>query len=1104
MHHRVIPLRSHYSLSDLVLASAAKELHTGISKGTIESPELVEVQKFFSDRLDNASETMPFKNLSMSIQLASNLSSHDLKPFVHVFTSLPDQGTGPLDLLYARKRILQEVMFSSGESSSTFRTFEKTEDAIDKGIAHIEAESSMVDGSIQVPLGEFFEDPDFGAIVSESKDFRLFFPDLQASRMPTKSKDFSWGHGSNTLYPADTTVYFQVHSRISNHEGNDSYELTGTGHIHLSTMIKRVLQERKKAHGRDAEFVSMEIPLILNCVSAQDPKAKLVDHVSSPKRSGAEEDLESEGKALYEGSLFLHIDLEDKDTHQFFSSLASGRPVFEELEKRDITEGNFSHVANTMRYHVIRDMSPFIPEFTSSIPISVEYTPSSGRTGNRTIGDPIIRETKGWVFQPSLKEGERIHAPYNKGTVHTMPGFTYYHDKMMQRLPDTRFILNTARIVLDRHGFSERAFVHASNNVVKETKSGEMYLNPKYIDVLNITSEILCAFPTAMNYRGDYADMNTGIREALRKSQSYFDSHKRFHHMEHATGLTRVPAVPPKHKSKWHHGWDRAKKTGTEMFGDATIDRSGDCEDFAKLINRVIAGINACNTTHPLVTSLQSVLGRYKAYSVLSSVTSASIMTAPDAGDPVSPPSRKGFSHESAGAKVGSAKDLRANIGAHMFTVLIPNRMEERALEATRGSSSGILRSSESSRSSENSRLENKAEDFIADTIPPMVLEGTGPARALLLPQETYHKTMADKVKVINGEMLRVEATARLLTGMPSEQVTAEGLREANTVFSPFTLPIKSSTLVDLNLDERVSSFYRMPVEMFLVENGATDVRVTPKELVSIQMEINEKRAGSTKGESMMGIHLEKYLESESAKESEYFRSRVIPVQLQSRTSENNPSRAGDEPIIGYTYGINMTDIAHRREDLFGLLKTVRSSPAEKQAIDAIMRHANPSVIITVAPQPEALKARKLAKKYQDMLNANIDQTLSRGYMGREEDLHTINLYVRTDNVKEEDMRKLASHLSQNGYTGHEPARVVAESFARGHHLLRVSVPVDVTEAKQLYLEDTGKIIMDNNALAERLGVPAERLSRKEREEAIQYEEKTILVNKLKKLLMGK
>jgi len=1111
-HHRALPLRSQYSLSDLVLASATRELHVGVSSGEKESPEMIELQKHYIKCLDEASESLAFKHLSMSIQLASNLSAQDTEPFVHIFSSLPDQGTGTLDLLYARKRIMQEVMFSSGEQTRSFKSMERSEKALNEQIQRIEETSSMVDGSIQVPLGEFFEDKDYGAIVSEAKDFRMFVPDLmEESKEPGESKhagEFTFDKG---LYPADASMYFQVHSRITNHDGNGSYELTGTGHVHLSTMIKRVLQERKKAgmRGETVDFVSLEVPLILNCVSSQSPDAKVVDHVSVSRNTGAVGDLESKGEALYEGTLFVHVNLEDEETHHFFDAFGAKERAFEHPSKRDITEGNFSHVANTMRYHVIRDMAPFIPEFTSNIPISVKESEVVQHADGRTeiIGEPIVRQAKGWVFQPSLKEGERIHAPYNKGTTHTTPGFTYYHDKMMQRLPDTRFILNTTRIVLDRWDMSEKDFIQATEVPVSKNEEGQMQISPKYVDVVNITSEILCAFPTAMNYRGDYADMNTAIRRAMRKSEGYFEHHRNFAHMEHATGLTRVPAVKVHTRSKWHASWDKDKKSGTEMFGDAMMDRSGDCEDFAKLINRVIAGIKSCNTTHPLVTSVQSVLDKYSAYSVLSSVTSASIMTAPDDGS--SKASLFGeelnFAHEDSGDEVGSAKDLKANFGAHMFTVLIPKRMEERALEATKGttylkSSATISGGKKSSGATSEEITEHEEARFLADNLPPAVLEGTGPARALLLPQEAYHRGMREKVRAINAEMLRIEATARLMTGLSSEQLTSEALREANTIFSPFTLPIRGNTLVDINRDERVSSFYRMPVEMFRVEDGITDERVVPKELVAVQREINEKRG--IEGSSMM-MNLRLDFVEEEGEESDYFLSRVLPVQLKTRSDVDARNHAG-ETVVGYTYGINMTDIAHRREDLFGLLKTIRSSEEETQAIDDVMRHANPSMVMQTAPAKEIEDAERLAYRYEKKLNANIDKTLSRGYMGREEDLYTVNLYVRTDNVKYEQIDRLASHLADNGYTGQEAVRVVPESFARGHHLLRLSIPVDTTEAKQAFTSEDGTLTIENNALAENLDKPSDKMSREDRERLVELEEKKLIVKELRHVLSGK
>jgi hypothetical protein len=95
-------------------------------------------------------------------------------------------------------------------------------------------------------------------------------------------------------------------------------------------------------------------------------------------------------------------------------------------------------------------------------------------------------------------------------------------------------------------------------------------------------------------------------------------------------------------------------------------------------------------------------------------------------------------------------------------------------------------------------------------------------------------------------------------------------------------------------------------------------------------------------------------------------------------------------------------------------------------------------------------------------------------------------MYIRTDNLKDEHVRKLADHFADNGFVGQAPIRVNAESFTKGHHLLRVSVPVDVTGVKQLYFE--------SDALAERLETPADRHGGTETQKAV-------LLRELKKLM---
>jgi hypothetical protein len=659
--------------------------------------------------------------------------------------------------------------------------------------------------------------------------------------------------------------------------------------------------------------------------------------------------------------------------------------------------------------HIMRDMSPFISEFTKGIPISLE---TETETGGKGIGARETRVVTGWKFEPSLPEGHGIHAPYNKGNTHTLPGFTYFSDRAMQRLPNTEFILHVSRTVLARWNMTEKEY----QNITQNPLDSEGRLRSEYVDALAITSEILTAYPTAMNYRGDYADMNTSV---LRRLHSL--NYRSIHHLEHGTGMTRVPASKP---------WDVHKKIGTEMFGDAVIDKSGDCEDFGKLIDRMVVGIQACKSTHPLIRSTQLVLGEYQPYSVLSSVTSRNIREAPSS-------SSKEEIH--VGVEVGSAEDLKAGIGAHMWTILLPKSMVDHALRETHGISSS------SSTKKKISTLQRK--------LPPLVLEGTGPALSLLLAKESYHESMHDKIGAINNDLARMEALARMMTGLTTDQITFQSMRDGNKLFSPFTLPIRTNRVIDTNVNERPSPFYRMAVEMFSVSKNES---ISPEPLVHLHRQ--EKPFGH----------------SERPKVA-YSGARSIPVLLRPRTESETM-----DPI-GYRYGINVTDLVHRREDLFGLLETVRSSADEQRTINNVMRHAPSSPVIRLCSKAERDAANTSAARVEKILNSeDLQRVISRGFMGRPQDLHEVHMYIRQEDVDEEHLRKMSNHFADNGFIGQDPVRVTAESFTKGHHLLRITVPVDVTGVKQLFFE--------SDALAEHLDKPANR-------------QKEFLVSELKKLV---
>ena len=1021
----MIPLRSHYRLSDLVLEKSTKELEEHVARGRVDMPEWVEIQNHHLKSLENAEAILSFHRLAMSVQMESALpTDHESEPFVHVFTSLPDQGVGSLDLLHARKDLLQEIISSNARGTRT-DSLKELEQEIDERIDELEKSEPIEDGTIQVRMGEFFKDEDYGAVVSEAKEFPLFLPSLGKG---FEDRDF----------PSDTTIHFQVHSKILNNEGNASHQLTGTGFLHLSKLVKEVINHASK--GKEEDYmVSVQIPLKLDSVSSQEPDAKMVYRVSRAH------DLQAENEQLYQGSLFLYVDLRDKDTQDFFQQFERGTG-FTKPSRDDITSGNFAHVATAMRMHIVRDMAPFIPQFTKSIPISLEEEGG--------IGERVDRVFSGWTFEPSLPEGQGIHAPYNKGNVHTPPGFTYFSDRAMQRLPNTEFILHVANTVLDRWDMSEKDFVRYANNpVMKDKVTGKMKLCPHYIDVLAITSETLTAYPTSMNYRGDYADMNTTVVKKLSEGLD----HETFHHLEHGTGMTRIPAV-----SSSSSKWNPSKRIGTEMFGDAVIDKSGDCEDFAKLIDRMVAGVKTSKSTHPLVASLQNVLSNYEPYSVLSSVTSRSIREAPSTSNaPRRKKEGKRFHVAHSGVEVGSAEDLRAGIGAHMWTILLPSSMVEKAVQATRRRTKTLKAVD----------VSDEHMTFIQENIPPLILEGTGPALSLLLAKESYHSTMSDKVVAVNTDLARLEALARMMTGFTSDQITTESMRQSNAIFSPFTIPIQTNRIIDLNANERPSPFYRMAVEMFAIDK---DDRVVPSALVQL-----EKRKNDSKPFPLVG----------KREENMYWRARTIPVQLGPREEKEE-----EETLIGYPYGINLTDLVHRREDIFGMLETIRSSSEEQRAINNVMRHAPPSPVIRLAPKEERAKTESLARRVEKILNFedsedSLQRTLSRGYMGRPQDLYEVHMYIRTDNLEEEDVKRLADHFADNGFVGQAPIRVKAESFTKGHHLLRISVPVDVTGVKQLYFE--------SDALAERLDTPSSRRGGGD----VTKKQKAILLNELKKLM---
>ena len=1129
---------THFALSDLVLNQAQAHLHEEIRESRTQEesrpydiPEVNELRDFHISTLEQASNDLLFDQAFFSIRLVSNMSSHDKEPFVHVWTSLSGQGIGLMELALKEKQLFDEKDVEKTlqrHEDPTIEISSTTEN--DKKVSrHLEVESFLNDtenklrhirdGTVQVPLGGFTKEAD--TLVSDFSHFTLFFPS-------TKEGEETGQFNFEREYPADAKIHFQIHSNTGNGDGKMAYSLTGTGSISVAQIAAKVKQffqqnpDIARRAGASSEvqmdeeinMEPIEIPLVLNAISSQQPNATLVSDIASSRAKKG--DLAAKNEALYEGSIFLYVQIADKVTRDLFQS----KVAFGRVTSDDVTMGNFSHIASTMKMHVLRDMSPFIEEFTKHMAIVDELDVSGNVVGQR-----------GWTFDPSLPEGKNIHAPFNKVNTHTLPGFTYYHDRAMQRIPNASFILNVARIVFARRGMSEEDFVKHANTPVLVLDSEDiaprigkqsLVINPEFVKVIRVVAEIATAYPTSMTYRGDYADMNT---DAVNNFEALIADVDTFHHAQHASGMTR--RASGHHPSRYSgQRWEESLKIGTEMFGDATMDKSGDCEDFAKLISRMLSGMYSAKSKHPTILAIQSVLHRYIPFSNLSSVTSASVGTAPPEEDET----KSSGSHVKhiGGVVIGSRKDLSASIGAHMFSSLL-NKQD--ILKGIQRTSSRIEYLPDGSRLSEHEELEIsqnvlhkpmwyvsesepntiielkgktsigthmprsrakahdlsvRMEQYVRTWSPPLILEGTGQANALVNAVTSYYDRLQDKVHEINGTLNHVEAITRLISGLPSEQVTAESIQQNRVVFSKFTMPIDVKRLVDTSPDVRISTFYRMITEMYGIPAGNTDDRVTPPELVRSQLLYNKtihiSRAKSREPGHLFvhGLDMESMPSEDDsvyatygsgrtdAKDSIYGIDRVFPVQLSQRILFNDEPRhekrrslpGGESKYL--TFGVNLTDFVHSSTNN-GIIRAVKTLPNEARVISNVMRHTAPSPFVRLAPRAEITKARRLAHQYQRILNADIERTLNRGFFGH---LVSINMFTRTDFVEKSHIAQLATLLADNGYA--RAVRVSAESFARGHHLLRITIDMDVSGGKELSL--------DSNTLSERMAMSREKM----------------------------
>ena len=1098
-----VPTSTHFTLSDTILDLYNKQ-NAGLKLFNSKKTTIEHIRALMC-----AENELKFVECFFSLSLVSNLSSHDKDPFVQIWTSLIDQGTGKVDIVAREKSLYEEL--------NPLFAFDTTIKKMDLPKPYLRSKAFLKDienkrkfiksGTIQVPLNDFDLEDEF--LVSGESEFTLYFPvsttndDPRAQELESKHTDTAYQFESK--YPADTAIHFQVHSNIGNSEGKMAYCATGTGMITLAEIGEQVrlylkdngillsdASEENIELDVSNEPLRIEIPLILNSISSQDPSATMVSKISQKDAST----LRSKNEAMCEGFLILCVHIEDSVTKNFF-----GRDLaFSVPNTSDVSFGNFSHIATSMKMHVMRDMFPFIEKFTSDI-----------ATIKEKKGGTIVERK--WSFKPSLPEAKNIHAPFNKVNVHTLPGFTYYHDRAMQRLPSSSFILNVTKIVLKRRGMTKNEFIKHTNNpvlVVADKKQKETYkINPKFVHVLRIVAEIATAFPTSMNYRGDYADLNTDMKENFERMMS---SHKHIHRAQHTSGMTkRVSGT--KHYTSYHRTWKETLKIGTEIFGDAMIDKSGDCEDFAKLISRMLAGMYSAKSKHPLILSIQSVLKRYIPFSNLSSVTSASIQTAPTSHCKIE---GKKKSHSNPDDTIiGSQEDITTKTGAHMFSTLMNKKDILKSIQKTSskieclpdgfeldsGEKEQIARDvlhkklwylspsgepidvdltqqscliSGNPKNKDDVHRAEEMERFVQNWCPPLILEGTGQANALVNALSSYHTQLEDKINEINDTLLRIEATTRLISGKSSKEVTSADIRENMKIFRYFVMPIETNKLVDSCSDLRISNFYRMITEMYNIPHGWTDKQITPKSIVDSQQFHNlhrnllYERYNRSENDRFLQKRMKQYIKkkdnevndrslygvgrnSESDEDDPlYSLDRIIPVQIYPRKLESDiHEHKARKMHKELTYGVNLTDFVHKKENV-GIIRMIKSLPSEQCIIANVLRHTQPSMFFELPSGEETKKVKQIAKKYEKMLMKNIDNVVTRNRFEEFPDV-PISIYTRIDCVEDFHIKKLAKYLSINMYT--EKVTVTAESFTNDHHLLRITIYMIITDTLQLNIQ---------------------------------------------------
>lgn len=318
---------------------------------------------------------------------------------------------------------------------------------------------------------------------------------------------------------------------------------------------------------------------------------------------------------------------------------------------------------------------------------------------------------KGKAFVPLRQVLSRVQAPWFNSTAGVTCGPFYWLVPQPSSNNEAYFdeMLGNA---LRRHNRTAEWFQRTIEAQFVRIKTNPSHYDQEFTECVRIIGDTLCMPSTALPYISDYVDQRK--RNLLPANQQ--------------SGLPEQDAKSMKPSESWD---------------DAAVRNGGDCEDLARLIHLMFQGmLNGSWKQGSTAAAAQRVLQLYIGAGTLGSVLSPSL----------------GNEHEehkkpadTGPTIINSPKDVNAEVGAHMFYMLLPR---QRFIEQLRRTTTHLPDSVDG----EHTQIGWK-------NLPSCILEGTGRLDPLQMPATAYvvSNNARDKEAVVEREKRRRTAVRHLL-----------------------------------------------------------------------------------------------------------------------------------------------------------------------------------------------------------------------------------------------------------------------------------------------------------------------------------------------------